>query len=222
MPTTPHPSTSPLEAQISSTLSSSDYDTVCVPLTNPRWQERWERLCLRPVEEELDPASQAALTRDLQREIVDREADVWRKEGGLRRNELNISRLEETQGLIAVASEWLEMDSSDEGIRFDSELVCLPPSLGSGPSLMYPGSSSRAIPSTILGYPDTSPPSTSISQPGKPRFICSSYRQSSPPRRLISNHRTLYPNPNIRPYGIDKPGPSLPFCSRPFNICDSP
>jgi protein arginine N-methyltransferase 5 len=63
------------------------------------------------------------MTRDLEREVVDREADVWRKEGGLRRNELNVSRLEETRGLIAVAAEWLEMDSSDEGIRFDSELV---------------------------------------------------------------------------------------------------
>lgn len=123
LPTTPHPSNSPLETAVTSTLSTTDYDTVCIPLTNQHWQERWERLCLRPVEEELDPNSQAALTRDLAREIVDREADIWRKEGGLRRGELNVSRLEETQGLIAVASEWLELDSSDEGIRFDSELV---------------------------------------------------------------------------------------------------
>lgn len=123
LPTAPYPAPSPLDTHISTTLSSTDYDTACVPLTNPRWQERWERLCLRPVEEELDPTSQAAMTRDLEREVVDREADVWRKEGGLRRNELNVSRLEETRGLIAVAAEWLEMDSSDEGIRFDSELV---------------------------------------------------------------------------------------------------
>lgn len=123
LPTLPHPSPSPLEEQITLTLDKTDYDVVCAPLTNSRWQERWERLCLRPVEEELDSTSQAAMTRDLEREVVDREADIWRKDGGLRRSELNVSRLEETEKLIAVASEWLEMDSSDEGIRFDSELV---------------------------------------------------------------------------------------------------
>jgi protein arginine N-methyltransferase 5 len=126
LPSTPHPSPSPLQNTIISTLSSTDYDTVCLPLTNSKWQDRWERLCLRPVEEELDPSSPEALKRDLEREVVDREADLWRKEGGLRREELNVTRLEETQGLIAVAAEWLEMDSPDEGIRFDSELVSMP------------------------------------------------------------------------------------------------
>ena len=58
-----------------------------------------------------------------ERERVDREADVWRREGGLNRDELVVSRLEETGALIAMASEWLELDSPDEGIRFDSEIV---------------------------------------------------------------------------------------------------
>ena len=57
------------------------------------------------------------------REALDREADTWRREGGLRRDEVVVSRLEETQHLVALASDWLEMDSPDEGIRFDSELV---------------------------------------------------------------------------------------------------
>ncbi len=61
--------------------------------------------------------------RDKERELVDREADLWRKEGGLRREEVNVSRLEETQHLVGIAAEWLELDSPDEGIRFDSELV---------------------------------------------------------------------------------------------------
>ena len=34
-----------------------------------------------------------------------------------------MSRLEETPNLVGIAAEWLELDSSDEGIRFDSELV---------------------------------------------------------------------------------------------------
>ena len=63
------------------------------------------------------------MEREVEREKTDREADVWRKEGGLRREELNVSRLEESPGLIAMAADWLELDSDDEGIRFDSELV---------------------------------------------------------------------------------------------------
>jgi protein arginine N-methyltransferase 5 len=94
-----------------------------VPLTNSRWQERWDRLCLRPVEDEEDVQPDVLEAREREREKVDREADVWRREGGLGRDEVNVSRLEETQHLIGVAAEWLEMDSPDEGIRFDSELV---------------------------------------------------------------------------------------------------
>lgn len=60
---------------------------------------------------------------DEEREKVDIEADLWRREGGLNRDELVVSRLEETQTLIATAADWLELDSPDEGIRFDSELV---------------------------------------------------------------------------------------------------
>ena len=72
-------------------------------------------------DEELAPEAQ--LARDQEREKVDREADIWRKEGGLRREEVNVSRLEETPNLVGIAAEWLELDSPDEGIRFDSELV---------------------------------------------------------------------------------------------------
>lgn len=120
---TPHPSPSPLQTSIASTLGSSDYDLVAVPLTNGKWQDRWEHLCLRPMEEELDPESPEALARDQAREAVDREADEWRKDGALRREEMNVTRLEEARSMIAMASDWLELDSGDEGIRFDSELV---------------------------------------------------------------------------------------------------
>lgn len=117
LPTEPVPSPSPLQRQINTTLSSTDYDAVCVPLTNELWQDRWERLCLR-FDEEGDAEEVAAA-----REKSDRDADQWRKEGGFKREELVVSRLEETPALVAVASDWLEMDSPDEGIRFDSELV---------------------------------------------------------------------------------------------------
>jgi protein arginine N-methyltransferase 5 len=72
-------------------------------------------------DEDEDPG--IASVKNAERERVDREADIWRKEGGLRRDEVVISRLEESTNVIAVAADWLELDSPDEGIRFDSELV---------------------------------------------------------------------------------------------------
>lgn len=124
-PTEPLPTPSPLYNAIQSTVQGTDYDSVVLPLTNENWQSRWERLCLRPMEdeeeEEVKPDVQEA--RDLEREAVDREADLWRKEGGLLREECNINRLEDGQRVVAVAADWLELDSPDEGIRFDSELV---------------------------------------------------------------------------------------------------
>ena len=125
LPTSPLPSPSPLQSLIATTLSSSDYDAVCIPLTNDKWQERWERLCLRPAEDE-DAAPEVQAAHDLEREKIDRQADVWRREGGLKREEVNVCRLEETQSLVGIAAEWMELDSPDEGIRFDSELVRSP------------------------------------------------------------------------------------------------
>jgi len=132
LPKTPPPAPTPLQTLISQTTSNTDYDAVCVPLTNPKWQERWDRLCLRPMDEDEPAPTPQSLA---EREAVDREADLWRREGGLNRDELNVTRLEETQTLVATASDWLELDSPDEGIRFDSELVsgvertlgCIPP-----------------------------------------------------------------------------------------------
>lgn len=132
LPTTPHPTPTPLQTTITTTLNTTDYDTVCVPLTNTKWQERWERLCLRAMDDEEELASQNPETpanrailekKEKERAKIDLEADIWRKEGGLKREEVIISRLEETQNLIGIASEWIELDSPDEGIRFDSELV---------------------------------------------------------------------------------------------------
>jgi protein arginine N-methyltransferase 5 len=74
-------------------------------------------------EDQLSPEALEARERD--REVVDREADLWRKDGGLLREECNITRLEDGQRVVAVAAEWLELDSPDEGIRFDAELVSL-------------------------------------------------------------------------------------------------
>jgi protein arginine N-methyltransferase 5 len=94
--------------------------------------ERWERLCLRPLDEEeqmyvhtgSNGSGLAALQEETQRTAdTDREADLWRKDPSLNRDECNITRFEDAAEVVALASEWLELDSFDEGIRFDSELV---------------------------------------------------------------------------------------------------
>jgi type II protein arginine methyltransferase len=97
-----------------------------VPLTNDLWRERWERLCLRPMnddDEEVEEGTRAWIERERVMRDTEREAEKWRKEGGFKRTELNVTRLEETGRLVALASDWLELDAADEGIRFDSELV---------------------------------------------------------------------------------------------------
>ncbi|KAJ9098885.1 hypothetical protein QFC19_006223 [Naganishia cerealis] len=110
----------------------ADYDLVCVPLANDLWRERWERLCLRAPDDEADEEGEAGAGTSGTKEWVDRErtrfetareAEAWRNNGGFKRSELNITRLEETERTIALASSWLELDSEDEGIRFDSELA---------------------------------------------------------------------------------------------------
>ncbi len=125
-PTSAAPSSSTPVQQATSKALASDFDLVCVPLTNDLWRERWERLCLRPVDDEEEAAEQgtrAWLEREKVMRDTETEAEKWRKEGGFRRTELNVTRLEETGRLVALASDWLELDAADEGIRFDSELV---------------------------------------------------------------------------------------------------
>jgi hypothetical protein len=57
-------------------------------------------------------------------------------------------RAEETEHLIGLASDWLELDSPDEGIRFDSELVRGPALLAAGVASLADSSSPalRAVP----------------------------------------------------------------------------
>lgn len=131
-PTLPPPAPSPLGHLIAHTVDNTDYDLLCVPLTNGRWMDRWERLCLRSMDDEehmysasaggsVSAASADGLAP--RPSDTDREADVWRKDPMLNRDECNITRFEDAAEVVALASPWLEPDSVDEGIRFDSELV---------------------------------------------------------------------------------------------------
>ncbi|PWZ01107.1 PRMT5-domain-containing protein [Testicularia cyperi] len=52
-----------------------------------------------------------------------REAEEWRKAPSFKRAEVNLTKLEETEGVVALASSWIELDSPDEGVRLDSEIA---------------------------------------------------------------------------------------------------
>lgn len=65
-------------------------------------------------------AAFAARTRYIQQA---KEAEEWRKNPYFRRTELNLTRLDDTDGIAVTAPAWLELDSPDEGIRLDSEIA---------------------------------------------------------------------------------------------------
>lgn len=94
-----------------------DYDCVVVPLSNASWQARWEAMCIE------EPDANGLLTSEATREERAREAERWRAGGGFGRGEVNMTRSEEAYGVIIEAPTWLELDSPQEGIRFDSELA---------------------------------------------------------------------------------------------------
>lgn len=54
---------------------------------------------------------------------IAREAEDWRSAPAFKRSEVNLTKLEETEGVIALASPWIELDSPDEGVRLDCELA---------------------------------------------------------------------------------------------------
>lgn len=54
---------------------------------------------------------------------IAREAEEWRKAPAFKRSEVNLTKLEETEGVLALASQWIELDSPDEGVRLDCELA---------------------------------------------------------------------------------------------------
>lgn len=108
------------------------YDDIVLDMTNARWRERWERLCLRSTV--TDPDASSSLMRSTSRALLSdpsgapdastrRKAEEWRAQPQFRRAELNVTHSDEVQGVTLVLSQWLELDSVDEGIRFDSEIA---------------------------------------------------------------------------------------------------
>jgi len=114
-----------------STSKAKGYDTVCIPLTNEKWQARWKEMCLSPEDEAMKNVG------------VERASEAWRSNPGFLREEVNVSRLgactepskctfplmsvvgttDEAENTIVMLSDWLELDSQDEWVRCDAETV---------------------------------------------------------------------------------------------------
>ena len=73
-----------------STSKTKGYDTVCIPLTNEKWQARWKKMCLSPENE---------AEKD---ESAERISEAWRSNPVFLREEVNVSRL----GACGELSEW--------------------------------------------------------------------------------------------------------------------
>lgn len=64
-----------------STSKTKGYDTVCIPLTNEKWQTRWRKMCLSP-EDEAEKVDSA-----------ERISEAWRSNPVFLREEVNVTRL---------------------------------------------------------------------------------------------------------------------------------
>ncbi|KZW02744.1 Skb1 methyltransferase [Exidia glandulosa HHB12029] len=92
------------------------YDVVCMPLTTEAWKTRWQEMCLTTSSGVESPVAR----RDAK---LEERAERWRAGEGFRRDEVTITKLDEAENVIAMASDWIELDSPDEGVRFDSEVA---------------------------------------------------------------------------------------------------
>jgi type II protein arginine methyltransferase len=107
------------------------YDFICIPLTTPKWRERWRNMCIVP-SASTDGTEETA--------TIEQQAEAWRKAPSFLLEEVTISRLgkrdlngscsmlinnvtDEAIPILVMASEWLQLDSTDDWVRHDSEIV---------------------------------------------------------------------------------------------------
>ncbi|WFD45353.1 type II protein arginine methyltransferase [Malassezia psittaci] len=103
------------------------YDTIAVHLAKETWRNRWERLCLLPEMDLPRSSSRAtlslALTSQTHQSNLRVEAERWRAHPTFFPDELNLTSAADARKSIVLLSPWIELDSVDEGVRWDAELA---------------------------------------------------------------------------------------------------
>lgn len=99
---------------LSADCQSQGYQAICLPLTTTKWQERWRNMCIMP--SVADAGNEAVIA-------ADKEAEAWRKSPSFLLDEVTITRLDEAEFVLAMASEWLRLDSDDDWVRHDSAIA---------------------------------------------------------------------------------------------------
>ncbi|OCH94445.1 PRMT5-domain-containing protein [Obba rivulosa] len=90
---------------------ANDYDAICYPLTTEKWRKRWQDMCLFPGEDVED------------KNALEQRAEAWRAKPTFSLDEVTVTRLDEAEGTVALISDWLELDASDDWVRHDAEIA---------------------------------------------------------------------------------------------------
>lgn len=95
--------------QLLSDNKAKGYDTVCIPLTNEKWRERWKGMCLSPEDEaEKDPS-------------VERTSEAWRSNPAFLREEVNVTRL---GGFVGASRSYCMLMRGPEQMKLRIRLPC--------------------------------------------------------------------------------------------------
>ncbi|KAG6861031.1 hypothetical protein C0995_004734 [Termitomyces sp. Mi166 len=95
--------------QLLSEARSKGYDSISLPLTTDKWKARWAEMCL---------------LNDRESEIkAEQKAERWRSRPGFLVDEVTLTRLDETEGVTVIISDWLELDATDDWVRHDAEIA---------------------------------------------------------------------------------------------------
>ncbi|KAF8625564.1 hypothetical protein AX15_005327 [Amanita polypyramis BW_CC] len=101
--------------KIAAEARSKGYDVICLPLTTDKWKQRWTEMCIQPPE-----------TGDGEPYVIstaERRAEEWRARPAFQKDEVTMTRLDESNGITAMISEWLELDAEDDWVRHDAEIA---------------------------------------------------------------------------------------------------
>ncbi|KAA1467478.1 PRMT5-domain-containing protein [Dentipellis sp. KUC8613] len=98
--------------QVLAEARHKNYTAVCLPLTTEKWKDRWKGMCVLPVGQLGDENAEA-----------EQRAEAWRASPAFARDEVTMTRLDEAEGVVAMISDWLELDAFDDWVRHDSEMA---------------------------------------------------------------------------------------------------